>query len=232
MNVLLSDLKNLKGSWKEKLNSEVSRPYMLKLFNFLETESQNGKIIYPEKKNYFKALELCPFEKTKVIILGQDPYHGEGQAHGLSFSVSSDTKLPPSLKNIFKELQSDLGSGWKAPRTGDLSTWAKSGVLLLNTTMTVEKSKPGSHQKKGWEIFTDFLLTELSQDSRPKVFILWGAPALKKVGLIDPNTHFIIQSSHPSPLSSYRGFFGSRPFSKANEFLTRTDQSAIDWSLV
>lgn len=221
----------LENSWLLKLNDEFNKPYMLKLFDFIKTEIKLGKIVYPHPKNYFAALNMCSFEATKVIILGQDPYHGEGQAHGLSFSVQESVKLPPSLKNIFKELETDLRPNWSAPKSGDLSSWAKQGVLLLNTTMTVERSKPGSHQKKGWETFTDVILQKLSDDKRPKVFILWGAPAIKKTDLIDAEKHHVLQSVHPSPLSSYRGFFGSRPFSKANEFLIKTGQTSIDWRL-
>lgn len=227
----IPELESISRSWSSKLRDEINKPYMLKLFDFIKTEIQSGKIIYPHPDNYFSALNTCPFEDTKVIILGQDPYHGEGQAHGLGFSVKDGVKLPPSLKNIFKELETDLSPNWSAPKSGDLSSWARQGVLLLNTTMTVEKSKPGSHQKKGWETFTDVILQKLSDDLRSKVFILWGAPAIKKADLLDVEKHLVLQSAHPSPLSSYRGFFGSRPFSKANKFLINTGQTPIDWRL-
>jgi uracil-DNA glycosylase len=217
------------NSWKNKLNDEFSKPYFLKLLDFLKTEIKNNKSIYPAEENFFKALELCDFEKTKVIILGQDPYHGEGQAHGLSFSVQKDIKLPPSLKNIFKELESDLKI--TSPKSGDLTAWSKEGVLLLNTTLTVEASKPASHQNQGWEIFTDKILEELAQDERPKVFVLWGSHAIKKTKSIDFKNHLVLESPHPSPLSSYRGFFGSRPFSKSNEYLSQSGQSPINWAL-
>ncbi len=225
------DFSSLPASWLSKLSEEITKPYMLKLLDFLKTENLAGKTIFPDPQNYFAALKLCSFEATKVVILGQDPYHGDDQAHGLSFSVKSGIKLPPSLKNIFKELEADLSPNWSAPESGDLTSWAKQGVLLLNTTMTVEKSKPGSHQKKGWEAFTDVILKKLSEDTKPKVFILWGAPAIKKAELIDSNTHLVLQSVHPSPLSSYRGFFGSRPFSKTNDFLIKKGQKPIDWRL-
>lgn len=217
-------------TWFKKLNSELNKAYLLKLLDFLETESISGKQIYPSADNYFKAFELCPFDNTKVIILGQDPYHGEGQAHGLSFSVPKDVqKLPPSLKNIFKELAFDLNL--PEPKSGDLTKWAKAGVLLLNTVLTVEAKKPASHKNQGWELFTDQVLRLLVEDSRPKVFILWGSQAQSKLKVIDFKNHLILQAPHPSPLSSYRGFFGSKPFSKANDYLIQSDQAPVDWSL-
>lgn len=186
------------------------------------------KTIYPLKENIFNAFQLTSFEKTKVIILGQDPYHGEGQAHGLSFSVQKGVKLPPSLKNIFKELESDIGIS--IPKDGDLSAWSKQGVLLLNTVLTVEKAKPASHQKKGWEEFSELVLKTLSDNKENLVFILWGTPAQKLSKFINADKHLVIKSVHPSPLSSYRGFFGSKPFSSANNYLKHNKISEIDWS--
>lgn len=187
------------------------------------------KTIYPLKENIFNAFQLTSFEETKVIILGQDPYHGEGQAHGLSFSVQKGVKLPPSLKNIFKELESDIGIS--IPKDGDLSAWSKQGVLLLNTVLTVEQSKPASHQKKGWEEFSELVLKTLSGKKENLVFILWGTPAQRLSKFINADKHLIIKSVHPSPLSSYRGFFGSKPFSSANDYLKENKIPEIDWSL-
>jgi uracil-DNA glycosylase len=215
-------------TWFEKLSFELNQPYSLKLHSFLQTQIKQDNIIHPEPKNYFRALQLCSFENTKVIILGQDPYHGAGQAHGLAFSVPASVKLPPSLKNIYKELESDLQTA--SPKSGDLSSWAKQGVLLLNTTLTVADSKPGSHQNQGWQIFTDKILQLLVDDQRPKVFVLWGAQAQQKMKSIDFKNHCVLQAPHPSPLSCYRGFFGSRPFSQANEFLHSSKQAPVNWS--
>lgn len=224
----LESLKLNSQTWFKKLSPELVQPYFLKLHDFLQTQIEQKTTIYPEPQNYFRALQLCPFENTKVIILGQDPYHGEGQAHGLAFSVPESQKLPPSLKNIFKELESDLQSS--SPKSGDLSFWAKQGVLLLNTTLSVQDSKPGSHQNQGWQNFTDKVLQLLVDDDRPKVFILWGAHAQQKTKSIDFKNHCVLQAPHPSPLSCYRGFFGSRPFSKANLFLSQSQQAPVNWS--
>ena len=192
------DFKNeLSNTWKQKLNSVWTQDYFLKLLDFLETENKKGKTIYPAEDNLFKALKLCDFENTKVVILGQDPYHGEGQAHGLSFSVCDGVPFPPSLKNIFKELETDLGPKFKSPKSGNLTAWAKQGVLLLNTTLTVEAGKPASHQGQGWELFTDLVITELAQDPRPKVFILWGSHAHKKTKNINLKNHKVIYSNSP-----------------------------------
>ena len=198
------------------------------LTNFVLNEYET-KTIFPLKENIFNAFQLTSFEKTKVIILGQDPYHGDGQAHGLSFSVQKGVKLPPSLKNIFKELESDIEI--RIPNDGDLSAWSKQGVLLLNTVLTVEKAKPASHQKKGWEEFSELVLKTLSDKKENLVFILWGTPAQKLSKFINADRHLIIKSVHPSPLSSYKGFFGSKPFSSANDYLKENKISEIDWSL-
>lgn len=194
---------------------------------FLGQEKKLGKTIFPEEKNIFRALNLTPIEAVKVVILGQDPYHGELQAHGLSFSVPSGIKLPPSLRNIYKELEADLGM--EVRTDGDLSRWAGQGVLLLNSVLTVESGAAGSHAGKGWEQITDALIKTVSDHKTGVVFILWGNYALKKRGLIDESKHHVISSVHPSPLSASRGFFGSRPFSKANDYLSSTGQSAIKW---
>ncbi len=218
--------KQLENSWLQRIGSEFDLDYMIQLNQFLLSEKS---IIYPESQKIFQALNETPFEKVKVVILGQDPYHGPGQAHGLSFSVPDQVAKPPSLLNIFKELQSDLSL--PMPKTGNLSPWAQQGVLLLNSVLTVRQSLPGSHQNQGWEKFTDKIITVLNQERQNLVFVLWGAYAQKKGAYIDSNRHFILQSSHPSPLSSYRGFFGSRPFSKINEYLVKTHQAPIDWRL-
>ena len=202
-------------------------PQMLNLRSFIKEERQKGKIIYPSDADTFRALELTPLEKVRVVILGQDPYHGENQAQGLAFSVPADQKLPPSLRNIFKELANDLGHG--PPQKGDLTSWAKQGVLLLNTALTVEAGKAGSHHGKGWELFTDSILSLISEQRKNVVFVLWGAPAQKKTQLIDESRHLILTAPHPSPLSSYRGFFGSKPFSKINTYLQSQGLSPIDW---
>lgn len=211
--------------WLKFLDYDFSSKEALSLKEFVEKE-YNEKTIYPPKTKIFEAFSLTSPEEVKVIILGQDPYHGEGQANGLSFSVNRDQKLPPSLKNIFKELEDDLKI--KAPNHGDLSSWAKKGVLLLNTVLTVEKSKAASHRGKGWESFTDNVIKNLSLNKKGLVFILWGSPAQKKKILIDNSKHLILESVHPSPLSSYRGFFGSKPFSMSNNYLKN---KAIDWTI-
>ncbi len=188
-----------------------------------------GKKIFPREEDVFTALELTSFKDVKVVILGQDPYHGENQAHGLAFSVKKGIPKPPSLVNIFKELQSDLGL--LPPEHGCLEDWARQGVLLLNTVLTVEESKPGSHHGKGWEIFTDRIIQILNQKKDHLVFILWGSPAQKKITMLDEKKHLILKSPHPSPLSSYRGFFGSKPFSKTNDYLNKNGLKMIDWKI-
>nr|WP_155837313.1 uracil-DNA glycosylase [Aneurinibacillus terranovensis] len=219
---------HLETDWADLLKGEFEKPYYKQLCTFLLDEYAT-KEIYPERDNIFSALNLTPFVKTKVVILGQDPYHRPGQAHGLSFSVKPGVTPPPSLKNIFKELHSDIG--YPIPNHGYLVKWAKEGVLLLNTVMTVRRGEPNSHKGKGWEIFTDRIISLLNEKSEPIVFILWGSPAQAKRKLITSNRHFIIESSHPSPLSARRGFFGSRPFSRTNECLVNVGEQVIDWKI-
>ena len=202
---------------------------MQELADFLISEEQLGKSIYPDNSDIFRALETCPFEKVKVVILGQDPYHGAGQAHGLCFSVQKGVKIPPSLVNIYKELQSDVGI--TPPQHGHLIEWAQQGVLLLNNVLTVEDGKAGSHHNKGWEQFTDRIVEILNERKENLVFILWGSPAQKKAAKVDSKKHFLIKSVHPSPLSSYRGFFGSKPFSKTNDYLKSQGLAPINWEL-
>lgn len=202
------------------------------LTKFVKDEYKKGAV-YPPPKNIFRAFELTPFNKVEVVILGQDPYHGEGQANGLSFAVAEGTRLPPSLQNIFKEIESDLGDSKQGPtllkKSGDLTRWATQGVLLLNATLTVRGSTPGSHQGKGWEAFTDAAIKALSDKREHLVFILWGNYARTKGAHIDRKKHLVIESPHPSPFSAYNGFFGSKPFSKANEYLKKHKKKPIDW---
>ena len=216
----------IEPSWKEALEDEFSKEYFNELTEFVKKEYKKGAV-YPAPKNIFKAFELCPFEKVKVVILGQDPYHGPGQANGLSFAVPPDMRLPPSLQNIFKELEADLGQPIKH-KTGDLERWAKQGVLLLNATLTVRARTAGSHQNKGWEQFTDAVIKALSDKKEHVVFILWGNYAKQKGAHINRQKHLVIESAHPSPFSATR-FFGSRPFSKTNEYLKKHSQKPIDW---
>lgn len=215
-------------SWSKLIEEESTKPYYRELQSFLKAERKSHEV-YPPEEEVFSAFELTPFEKVKVVILGQDPYHGEGQAHGLSFSVKKGIKSPPSLANIYKELKTDLG--FEIPKHGNLENWARQGVLLLNTVMTVRKAEANSHQGKGWEIFTDQVIEKLSSEKSNLVFILWGGPSQKKASKVNPDHHHLIISPHPSPLSSYRGFFGSKPFSRTNEFLKSTGATPIDWSL-
>ena len=219
----------LENSWLKILQDEFEKPYMKKLSLFLNNEKKNNNIIYPPGSKIFNALNLTPFSSVKVIILGQDPYHGQNQANGLSFSVEIGNKVPPSLQNIFKELNSDLKI--LPSQHGDLSNWAKQGVLLLNTILTVEASKPSSHSNKGWELFTDKILYELSHQKENLVFILWGKKAQEKISLIDESKHKILKSPHPSPYSANNGFFGSQPFSKTNFFLESKNIDKINWKL-
>jgi len=215
-------------SWRAALQSEFAHPYMEELKAFLVEEKKNYTI-FPQVSNIFNAFNSTPFESVKVVILGQDPYHGAAQAHGLSFSVQQGVPLPPSLQNIFKELVSDIGCEY--PKSGDLSHWAHEGVLLLNTLLTVRSGEPFSHKDRGWERFTDQVIKTLSAQREHIVFILWGAPAGKKAALIDEGKHLILKAPHPSPLSSYRGFFGSKPFSQTNAYLTMQGIVPIEWSL-
>lgn len=216
------------ASWKEVLMNEFEKDYFKKLTEFVQNE-YNTKTIYPPQSEIFSAFDFTPFENVKVVILGQDPYHGEGQANGLSFSVADGIKLPPSLRNIYKELKDDVGI--EISTSGNLESWAKQGVLLLNATLTVEATKAGSHQKKGWETFTDAVIQKLSDQKENLVFILWGAYAQKKGAKIDRNKHFVIESAHPSPLGAYRGFWGSKPFSTTNQFLKSKNITEIDWQI-
>jgi uracil-DNA glycosylase len=211
--------------WKALLSDQCQQNYWADLQEFLTAERLHHQV-YPPQDQVFAAFDLTPYEQTRVVILGQDPYHGPGQAHGLCFSVPPRVKIPPSLANIFTELAADLGC--PQPRDGDLSPWAKQGVLLLNTTLTVREGQAGSHQGRGWELFTDQVLHLINQRPNPVVFVLWGAAARRKAKMIDPR-HHIIESAHPSPLSAHRGFFGSRPFSRTNAVLTASGQSPIEW---
>jgi len=217
----------LTPTWKQVLQGEFKQAYMQNLQIFLAQELEQGKIVYPAEKDYFKALNLTPFDAVKVVILGQDPYHGEGQGHGLCFSVPSGVKIPPSLANIYKELKDDLGV--PIPPTGNLTAWAEQGVLLLNSVLTVEQSKANSHKNQGWELFTDKIIQSVNEQQQGVVFILWGAYAQKKGALIDTKKHCVLNSPHPSPLSSYRGFFGSKPFSQTNQYLVSQGGSEIIW---
>ena len=219
----------MEASWKRQLAAEFEKEYMHNLKAFLKSEYDQGKTIYPAKSEYFAAFDQTPFERTKCVILGQDPYHGPGQAHGLCFSVKPGIKTPPSLVNIYKEIAQDLGVENKGH--GHLSSWAQQGVLLLNSVMTVEKGKAASHRKKGWETFTDKVIEVLNEREKPLVFILWGSYAQKKAAFVNRSKHLVLEGPHPSPLSAHRGFFGCRHFSQANEFLISTDQAPIDWEL-
>jgi uracil-DNA glycosylase len=218
----------LKNDWNDVLGQEMEKPYYMELKEFLEEEYRTEKV-FPEKQNIFNALNSTSFQDVKVVLLGQDPYHGEGQAHGLSFSVGKDVKIPPSLRNIYKELQDDIGC--EIPEHGNLSKWTEQGVLLLNTVLTVREGKAHSHKSKGWETFTDKVIENLNNRKKPVVFMLWGRPAQEKLKLIDSEKHFIIMSPHPSPLSARKGFFGSKPFSRANEWLRKNGEEEIDWCI-
>ncbi len=214
------------ASWKARLADEFDKPYFQNLTQFVRNEYQSG-VIYPPGKDIFRAFDCCSFEDIKVVIIGQDPYHGPGQANGLCFSVANGITMPPSLKNIFKEIAQDLGK--PIPSTGDLGRWAEQGVLLLNATLTVRASQPGSHQNKGWEQFTDAVIKKISDEKQNVVFLLWGAYAQKKGEIIDRSKHLVLMSAHPSPFSADRGFFGCRHFSKANQYLKGKGLSEIDW---
>lgn len=220
--------KILKNDWAPLLEGEFDKPYYGELRDFLKEEYQT-QIIHPNMDDIFNALHFTPYEKVKVVILGQDPYHGPNQAHGLSFSVQPGIAPPPSLKNMYKELKEDLGC--PIPNHGYLKQWADEGVLLLNTVLTVRDGKAHSHRNKGWETFTDQVIRLISDREKPAVFVLWGRPAQSKKALIDTSRHVIIESPHPSPLSASRGFFGSRPFSKANEALSSLGERPINWCL-
>ena len=219
---------NIGNEWDELLKEEFEKDYYLNLRSFLATEYKKQRI-YPDMYDIFNALKYTSYNDVKVVILGQDPYHGFGQAHGLCFSVKKGVKKPPSLVNIFKEIESDIGV--KMPEHGELTHWAKQGVLLLNTTLTVREASPNSHKGKGWEIFTDKVIELLNNRQKPIVFILWGSNARSKKAIITNPIHKILETVHPSPLSAYRGFFGCKHFSTANEFLRRTGQKPIDWQI-
>lgn len=218
----------LEDGWKAVLKDEFDSDYFLKLKKFLKEEYQEHQI-FPPKADILFALNETPFHKVKVVLLGQDPYHGNGQAHGLAFSVNDGIALPPSLKNIFKELKSDLGI--PLPKDGKLTKWAKQGVLLLNTALTVRKGEAGSHQNQGWEMFTDSIIQAISKNKSNVVFLLWGKKAQEKEKLIDQPKHAVLKAAHPSPFSAYNGFFGCKHFSKTNDLLLASKQTAIDWTL-
>lgn len=216
----------IEASWKSLLQDEFEKEYFEELIQFVKSEYAS-KTIYPPGSQIFNAFDYCPLDDTRVVIIGQDPYHGPGQANGLCFSVAEGVKMPPSLLNIFKELKSDLGV--EIPPHGSLERWAKQGVLLLNATLTVAARQPGSHQNKGWEQFTDAIIYKLSHHKEKLVFILWGAYAQKKGAVIDRSRHHVIESAHPSPFAAHRGFFGSKPFSQVNYFLTENSLKPIVW---
>lgn len=219
----------LHSSWKRRLQQELQTERMLRLKEFLISEFKKGQIIYPPPPETFAALNLAPFEKVKVVIVGQDPYHGAGQAHGLCFSVREGVPFPPSLRNIFKELNSDLGV--PAPTSGSLVKWAEQGVLLLNAVLTVSEGAAASHEGMGWEEFTDKVIHLLNEEKENLVFVLWGSYAQKKAAFVDRQKHFVLESPHPSPLSAYRGFFGTKPFSQVNKYLKSKSIKEIDWAL-
>lgn len=219
----------LHPSWLEPLSGEFAQPYMAELKRFLLAEREAGKRIFPGGASWFRALDLTPLDEVRVVILGQDPYHGEGQAHGLCFSVPDGVRAPPSLVNIFKEMQSDLGI--RPSAHGFLEHWARQGVLLLNSVLTVEMGQPASHRDRGWERFTDAIVRLVNERAEPVVFMLWGSYAQKKAAFVDQSKHLVLKAPHPSPLSAHSGFFGCRHFSKANAFLESHGRPPIDWAL-
>ncbi len=216
----------IEPSWKKILEPELDKPYFQQLSDFVKKEYQSNTI-YPPPKQIFSAFDACPFDQVKVVILGQDPYHGPGQANGLCFSVADHIRIPPSLQNIYKEINSDLGKPF--PKTGNLENWAKQGVLLLNATLTVRAHQAGSHQKKGWEEFTDAAIHNLAENRQGLVFLLWGSYAQKKGSFIDDQNHLVLKAPHPSPLSAHRGFFGCKHFSQTNAYLALNGLDPIDW---
>jgi len=216
----------IEPGWKSRLRPEFEKDYFIRLTDFVREEYRKT-VIYPPGTLIFNAFDVCPFEKVKAVIIGQDPYHGPGQAHGLCFSVKEGVDFPPSLINIFKEIESDLGV--PRPGSGDLTRWAKQGVLLLNATLTVRAHQAGSHQKKGWEEFTDYVIRVLNSEKKNLVFFLWGAYALKKGESIDRSQHLVLESVHPSPLSASKGFFGNRHFSRCNDYLISNGIEPVDW---
>jgi uracil-DNA glycosylase len=219
----------LEASWLEVLKAEFEKPYMVTLRQFLLAEKQRGKVIYPRGSEYFNALDTTPFDDVKVVILGQDPYHGPGQAHGLCFSVQKGVQNPPSLQNIFKEISQEYPEQNVRFPHGDLTGWARQGVLLLNSVLTVERARAASHQGQGWETFTDQVIANLSQKKEALVFMLWGAYAQKKGNVIDTSRHLVLKSPHPSPLSAHRGFLGNNHFKQCNEYLVAKGNVPIDW---
>lgn len=216
----------IEDSWKKVLKEEFDKEYFIRLTEFVRKEYMQYRV-FPPAKLIFNAFNICPLDNVNVVIIGQDPYHGAGQAHGLCFSVNDGVPFPPSLINIFKEIENDMGK--VIPRSGNLERWAKQGVFLLNATLTVRENMAGSHQKQGWETFTDSVIAKISENKDHVVFILWGAYAQSKAQMIDRNKHLILSSAHPSPLSAHRGFFGNHHFSKANEFLVGHGKKPIDW---
>ena len=219
---------NIPESWHEQLNGEISKPYFQKLTQFVDNERENDTV-FPPEDDVFNALRLTPYEKVNVLLLGQDPYHDDNQAHGLCFSVRPGIKPPPSLVNMYKELRDDVG--FRIPNNGYLVPWAQQGILMLNAVLTVRAHTPNSHKNHGWEKFTDSVITTVNEKRDPVVFVLWGGYAQKKLNLIDTTRHVVIQSAHPSPLSARNGFFGSKPFSKINEALRSAGKPEIDWQL-
>ncbi|MEZ8781334.1 uracil-DNA glycosylase [Vibrio splendidus] len=217
-------------SWESIINDERDKEYFQSVLAFVEQQRNSGKTIYPPQEQVFSAFDMTPFESVRVVILGQDPYHGAKQAHGLAFSVLPGVKIPPSLRNMYKELAQDI-DGFEIPSHGYLDTWASQGVLMLNTVLTVEEAKAHSHAKCGWETFTDAIIAELNQRSEPIIFLLWGAHAQKKGQAIDADNHHVLTAPHPSPLSAHRGFFGCQHFSTTNKLLSSMDQQPIDWRL-
>jgi uracil-DNA glycosylase len=219
----------LEDSWKAVLGPEFQNPYMSELRRFLIAEKEAGKRIFPKGSEYFRALDLTPLDEVKVVILGQDPYHGHGQAHGLCFSVQPGVRIPPSLVNIYKEMQTDLGI--PPAKHGFLEHWARQGVLLLNSVLTVEEARAAAHQGKGWERFTDAVIRAVNEECEGVVFMLWGSYAQKKAAFVDQTRHLVLKAPHPSPLSAHNGFFGSRHFSKANAYLIEQGRESVDWQL-
>ncbi|PML50389.1 uracil-DNA glycosylase [Vibrio lentus] len=216
--------------WESIINDEREKAYFQSVLAFVEQQRNSGKTVYPPQEQVFSAFDMTPFESVRVVILGQDPYHGANQAHGLAFSVLPGVKIPPSLRNMYKELAQDI-EGFEIPSHGYLDTWASQGVLMLNTVLTVEEAKAHSHAKCGWETFTDTIIAELNQRSEPIIFLLWGAHAQKKGQAIDADKHHVLVAPHPSPLSARRGFFGCQHFSMTNELLSSINQQPIDWTL-
>lgn len=226
----MSDSIRLEPSWKQRLIGEFEKPYMLELKNFLREEARKGKVIYPRGEEIFSAFSHAPFDRVRVVIMGQDPYHGPGQAHGLCFSVKPGVPVPPSLQNIYKELKADI-AGFEIPNHGHLTQWADQGVLLLNATLTVEAGQAGSHHNRGWENFTDRVVQVLNEEKSGLIFVLWGSPAQRKCAHVDAKKHHILRAPHPSPLSAYRGFFGSKHFSQINQILSARGEKPIEWGL-